>query len=44
MEKVIIAYNTFGIGRLIYQLPVNLCQNFIDEIFVTVTDDIDDEY
>ena len=33
VEKVIIAYNTLGIGRLIYQLPVNLCQIFIDEIF-----------
>lgn len=32
-EKVIIAYNTLGIGRLIYQLPVNLCQIFIKEIF-----------
>ncbi len=33
VEKVIVAYNTLGIGRLIYQLPVNLCQIFIDEIF-----------
>lgn len=32
-EKVIIAYNTLGIGRLIYQLPVNLCQIFIEEVF-----------
>ena len=37
VEKVIIAYNTLGIGRLIYQLPVNLCQIFIDEnLLVTV--------
>jgi carbohydrate diacid regulator len=44
VEKVIIAYNTLGIGRLIYQLPVNLCQIFIDEIFGDSTpDDIDDE-
>lgn len=32
-EKSIIAYNTLGIGRLIYQLPINLCRIFIDEIF-----------
>lgn len=28
-----ICYNTLGIGRLIYQLPVNLCQLFVREIF-----------
>ena len=32
-DKSIVAYNTLGIGRLIYQLPVNLCQIFIKEIF-----------
>lgn len=32
-EKSVIAYSTLGIGRLIYQLPVNLCRIFIDEIF-----------
>ncbi|MBR4083431.1 MAG: helix-turn-helix domain-containing protein [Lachnospiraceae bacterium] len=32
-EKNVIAYSTLGIGRLIYQLPVNLCRIFIDEIF-----------
>lgn len=32
-EKKVTAYNTLGIGRLIYQLPVNLCRIFIDEIF-----------
>jgi len=32
-EKEIISYSTLGIGRLIYQLPANLCQIFIDEIF-----------
>lgn len=32
-EKNVSAYNTLGIGRLIYQLPVNLCQIFIQEIF-----------
>lgn len=32
-EKNVIAYSMLGIGRLIYQLPVNLCRIFIDEIF-----------
>ena len=32
-EKKVIAYSTLGIGRLIYQLPVNLCKIFIEEIF-----------
>ena len=32
-EKNVMAYSTLGIGRLIYQLPVNLCRIFIDEIF-----------
>lgn len=33
LEKSIIAYNMLGIGRLIYQLPVSLCEIFIKEIF-----------
>ena len=32
-EKNVIAYSMLGIGRLIYQLPVNLCRIFIEEIF-----------
>lgn len=32
-EKKIIPYTKLGIGRLIYQLPVSLCQMFIKEIF-----------
>lgn len=32
-EKKVTAYNKLGIGRLIYQLPINLCRIFIDEIF-----------
>lgn len=32
-EKNVVAYSTLGIGRLIYQLPVNLCRIFIEEIF-----------
>lgn len=43
-EKSIIAYNTLGIGRLIYQLPVNLCRIFINEIFGDHNlDEIDEE-
>ncbi len=43
-EKNIISYVSLGIGRLIYQLPVNLCQMFIDEIFgENIPDEIDDE-
>ncbi len=43
-EKDIVAYNTLGIGRLIYQLPVNLCQIFMHEIFGDdIPDDMDDE-
>ena len=44
IEKNVIAYNTLGIGRLIYQLPVNLCRIFIKEIFGdSLPADIDDE-
>lgn len=32
-EKNVVAYSTLGIGRLIYQLPINLCRIFIEEIF-----------
>lgn len=32
-EKNVIGYNTLGIGRLIYQLPVNLCKMFMNEVF-----------
>lgn len=43
-EKNVIAYATLGIGRLIYQLPVNLCRIFVQEIFGdNVPYDIDDE-
>ncbi len=44
MEKAINAYNTLGIGRLIYQLPINLCRIFMKEIFGdNIPDDLDDE-
>ena len=43
-EKTVIAYNTLGIGRLIYQLPVSLCQIFIKEIFgEKIPEEIDEE-
>lgn len=43
-EKKVTAYNTLGIGRLIYQLPINLCRIFINEIFGSnVPDELDDE-
>lgn len=43
-EKKTIAYSTLGIGRLIYQLPINLCKIFIEEIFGdNVPYDLDDE-
>ncbi len=32
-EKNIIAYGELGIGRLIYQLPVSLCEMFLGEVF-----------
>ena len=43
-EKEVIAYSALGIGRLIYQLPVNLCKIFIEEIFGdNVPYDLDEE-
>lgn len=43
-EKNVVAYNTLGIGRLIYQLPLPLCKMFIREIFEKKSpDDFDDE-
>ena len=40
----IIAYSGLGIGRLIYQLPIPLCQMFIKEIFSGKSpDDFDEE-
>ena len=43
-EKDIVAYNTLGIGRLIYQLPIQLCEMFMKEIFgENLPDTFDDE-
>ena len=38
-EKDVVAYGNLGIGRLIYQLPINLCRMFIREIFGDKTPD-----
>lgn len=32
-DKEILNYEALGIGRLIYQLPVKLCQMYLDEVF-----------
>jgi carbohydrate diacid regulator len=43
-DRDIMAYNNLGIGRLIYQLPVPLCNMFINECFGDLTlDDFDEE-
>ena len=38
-HKNVISYTNLGIGRLIYQLPLNLCRMFIKEIFGDRTPD-----
>ena len=43
-DKDIVSYATLGIGRLIYQLPVNLCKMFIHEIFgEKIPEELDEE-
>ena len=43
-EKTVISYSSLGIGRLIYQLPVSLCEMYIDEVFGgELSEEIDDE-
>lgn len=43
-EKNVMAYSTLGIGRLIYQLPINLCRIFIKEIFGdSIPEELDEE-
>ncbi|MCR5324316.1 MAG: helix-turn-helix domain-containing protein [Lachnospiraceae bacterium] len=43
-DQGVIAYNSLGIGRLIYQLPINLCRMFVEEIFGGgVPEDLKDE-
>ena len=43
-DKYVVGYSKLGIGRLIYQLPIPLCQMFIREIFDGKSpDDFDEE-
>ena len=43
-ENDIYAYSSLGIGRLIYQLPMSLCNMFIKEVFgEKIPDILDDE-
>ena len=43
-NKQVIAYSELGIGRLIYQLPIQLCKMFVKEIFGGKSpDDFDEE-
>ncbi len=43
-KQPIVAYSMLGIGRIIYQLPLHLCEMFIDEIFGgKLPDEIDEE-
>jgi carbohydrate diacid regulator len=43
-DKNVFGYNRLGIGRLIYQLPVHICEMFIDEFFREESlDSIDEE-
>lgn len=42
--QTIIAYSSLGIGRLIYQLPLNLCEMFMKETFTEASmEELDDE-
>ncbi|MCI8416518.1 MAG: PucR family transcriptional regulator [Lachnospiraceae bacterium] len=43
VDRTIMAYNTLGIGRLIYQLPMSLCEMFMHEVFGENTPDTFDE-
>ena len=42
-ERQVIAYSSLGIGRLIYQLPMSLCEMFIHEVFGDEVPDIFNE-
>lgn len=42
-EKDTIAYRYLGIGRLIYQLPMSLCEMFIHEVFGEEVPDLSNE-
>ena len=42
-EIIVVGYSSLGIGRLIYQLPIPLCEMFMNEVFSDVTPDNFDE-
>lgn len=43
-EQTVFPYNALGIGRLIYQLPISLCESFLEEIFGSdIPDTFDDD-
>ena len=42
-EKDIVAFTTLGIGRLIYQLPIPLCEMFYDRSLRNLPDTFDEE-
>lgn len=44
-DSKVVSYNRLGIGRLIYQMPLNLCKLFLHEIFgsVSLPEEIDEE-
>ncbi|MCI5620050.1 MAG: helix-turn-helix domain-containing protein [Lachnospiraceae bacterium] len=42
-EENTISYGKLGIGRLIYQIPMSLCEMFIKEVFGERTLDLDEE-
>ena len=43
MEEHTISYANLGIGRLIYQIPISLCEMFLKEVFGENIPDIFDE-
>jgi len=43
-EKFVVNYETLGIGRLVYQLPLSICRTFLNEVLQgTSVDSFDDE-
>ncbi len=43
-ERKILDYETLGIGRLIYQLPLSLCEMFVHEVFGdSIPEELDEE-
>ena len=43
-EKLVVNYETLGIGRLVYQLPLSICRTFLNEVLQgTSVDSFDEE-